>query len=135
MAVYWTDGTFSVVPVKDWMYVRTLGPIGRSLTFTDPQECVANGTYDATLTKIPGPKSQQAAYVKVLAADFKGPTIRTGDLLGDPPKTKGKYIKPYPHPCPACGGWMLQLFSSTEHEGGVCPASLPGFKRGKITIS
>lgn len=27
----------------------------------------------------------------------------------------------YPHKCGVCGGKMVILFSSTEHEGGACP--------------
>lgn len=102
------DGEEVIVKAKDLPPSFT----GRSLTFKSPIDALLDGAImDELADKPPGPKSQEH-FVKV----------RLRDIYGGVPKTAPtKRIPDYPHKCAVCGGRMLILFTSQEHEGGVCP--------------
>lgn len=129
--VHWvsSDGLFGVITAKD------MPPgIGRSRT-RDTEIDAANAPWEAGLTHQVGPGSRNK-FIKVRLADLgvpvqHNPTTGGGGTLGpallDTLKPKNyaqpgkKFIPDYPHTCTVCGGRMLQLFTSQEHEGGVCP--------------
>lgn len=112
-----SDGVWGVIVAKDFP-----GNIGRSKTRDDPQDAL-NATWDAGLTTPVGPGSIQK-YIKVRISDLTGaPRPKISLNPGDYANKKGpKFIPDYPHKCAVCGGKMLILFSSQEHEGGKeCP--------------
>lgn len=116
----YSDNVWAVIPVSDW--VKLPKGIGRSKTFKDPQECWQKGAFDKAITHSPGTASI-ASFVKVPMQIIEAFNAQKTVL---PPTKggKGKVIADYPHKCHACGGRMLQLFTSTEHEGGICPATI-----------
>lgn len=125
MSVIWTspDGLWGVIKAKD----LPLG-VARSKTRDDPT-AAETAPWDPGLLAPVGPGSLNK-YVKVRLSDLPNqlggttrPTIvlRPGDYANGSVTKRGKFIPEFPHTCPLCGGKMLVLFSSTEHEGGVCP--------------
>lgn len=117
--VHWDDGTWGVIEAKDL-------PPGcpRSKTNKTVGDAVKSTSWDPGLTTAPGPKSAND-FVKVRLADlatkapgplaYRGVVSKPKVVVDDPPEKK------YPHKCPTCGGRMLILFTSIEHEGGECP--------------
>lgn len=119
------DGLWGVIVAGD------LPPgIGRSKTRDDPDDAL-NAAWDPGLTTPVGPGSVQK-YIKIRMSDLGAPrpqiVLRPGDYSN--PKA-GKFIPEYPHKCAVCGGKMLILFSSQEHEGGK---PCPGPQEPKITL-
>ena len=93
----------------------------RSKTRDTPLEA-AEAIWDAGMTSRPGPASQHK-FVKVRIADIRGgpaPQIVLRPSAYGPAPAK-RHIPDYPGKCSLCGGGILVLFTSTEHEGGACP--------------
>lgn len=111
------DGVWGVIVAKD------VPPgVARSKTRDDAQDAL-NAPWDPALTTPVGPGSVNK-YVKVKLSDLKIPLPARINLNPAEYKNKkvGKIIPDYPHTCAVCGGKMLILFSSQEHEGGKpCP--------------
>lgn len=122
MSILWTspDGLWGVIEAKD------LPPgVARSKTRDDEQDA-QNAPWDPGLTTPVGPGSIHK-FVKVRISDLphlqSGPkptiVLKPGNYANKPAQ---KFIPEYPHTCPVCGGKMLMLFSSQEHEGRKpCP--------------
>ena len=97
--------------------------VARSKTRDDPKDALT-APWDPALTAPVGPNSIHK-FVKVKMSDLglARPRIllRPGDYAN---KKVGKFIPDYPHTCLICGGPIVILFSSQEHEGGKpCPGS------------
>jgi hypothetical protein len=126
------DGLWGVIQAKD------LPPgIARSKTRDNAADALT-APWDPAQVAPVGPKSQNH-FVKVKLSDlppnfFNGqPPVRPQVVLrpGDYANPKvGKYIPEYPHTCNVCGGKMLWLFSSQEHEGKMpCPGPKAKLRR------
>lgn len=118
--IWWDDGTWAVIEAKDL-------PPGcpRSKTNDTVGDAVKSTSWNPALTHVPGPGSLNK-FVKVRLADLTGAhQYQTPDRVVElkPANFKGRKIPDYPHTCHVCGGKMLVLFSSTEHEGGTCPGA------------
>lgn len=117
------DGRWSVIEAKDF----TPG-IGRSRTRDTPGDAL-KATWDPALITPVGPGSMNK-FVLVRTMDLPGqgklPVASSGYIPGT---VKGsRHIPDYPHRCHVCGGKMLILFSSVEHEGGECPGPVKATK-------
>lgn len=126
MIIHWTspDGLWGVIQAKD------LPPgIARSKTRITIQDAAGAGWDPGNVAPV-GPKSQ-GHFIKVRMSDL-GSLAGTGGArpqvtlipgnYANTGKAVKKFIPAYPHTCPTCGGKMLWLFSSHEHEGGKdCP--------------
>lgn len=126
-----SDGLWGAITGQDYMSLPP-NTVGRTKTGDTPQKAMKN-TWDPANTAPIGPGSL-GKYVKVRLGDLPGhapPPIKInistqnyGSRVGDGPgKIKSRHIPEYPHTCNLCGGKMLWLFTSQEHEGGKeCPA-------------
>lgn len=134
MSIQWTspDGLWGIIQAKD------LPPdIARSKTRSTIAEA-ENAAWDPGNVAPVGPKSQND-YVKVRISDL--PQGYPGAKPGRPQVVlspgnytsgKKKFIPDYPHVCPTCGGKMLWLFTTQEHEGGKsCPGSQKPQRRAR----
>jgi hypothetical protein len=132
-SVYWDDGTFGVIKASD------LPPnCPRSQTNDTVGDAVKSTSWDPARVQPPGPKSA-GKYVKVMLRDL--PKWQAAPGWGSVPQElkpsnfggqgSKKFIPDYPHRCHVCGGRMLILFSSVEHEGGACPGAP---KKGKRVL-
>ena len=117
------DGLFGVITGQDFNDLLAQNPnAGRSKTREDAQKALG-APWEPTLTKPIGPGSI-ADFVKVKISDMPGTGVRPKVILSPGNYTNAKapkFIPEYPHKCLICGGGVLVLFSSVEHEGGVCP--------------
>lgn len=126
-----SDGLWGAISGADYMSLPA-GTVPRTKTGDTPGKAMKN-TWDPANTAPIGPGSI-GKYVKVRLSDIPGhapPPIKInistqnyGSRVGDGPgPIKSRHIPEYPHVCNLCGGKMLWLFTSQEHEGGKeCPA-------------
>lgn len=120
------DGLWGAISGSDYNSVHPAP--GRSKTGDTPQKAMKN-TWDPGFNAAIGPGSV-GKYVKVRLSDLPGhvaPPIKVSispSTYGTRSKSdRQRHIPDYPHTCNLCGGKMLWLFTSQEHEGGVeCPA-------------
>lgn len=121
------DGLFGVITGADYNAVfgqQAPNAPARSKTRDDPQKAL-NATWEPALVKPVGPGSL-GDFVKVRLSDLpnQGPRPQVVLSPGNYTNAKApKFIPQYPHTCHVCGGKMLILFSSVEHEGGACPGA------------
>lgn len=124
------DGLFGVITGADYniLHVNNGIQLGRSKTNKDPQAAL-NSAWDPNFSQPVGPGSL-ANFVKVRLSDIPG-QARPAVILspGNYTAKPKKIISNYPHTCHVCGGKMLILFSSVEHEGGACPGAKPKLTR------
>lgn len=110
------DGLWGVIEAKDYP-----PGIGRSRTRDTPGDALKAPWEGALVTPV-GPGSRNK-FVLVRMMDLPGQgklPVKPGSYI--PGSVGGKKVIPdYPHRCHVCGGRMLILFSSVEHEGGECP--------------
>lgn len=119
----WTsdDGLWAVIPVS-----RLPPGCPRSKTRDTPLDA-ADATWDAGIPSTPGPKSA-AKFVKVRVTDvMRGWGGRPPQQVVLRPSnfaaSNRRVIPNYPGKCGVCGGGILVLFTSVEHEGGACPGA------------
>lgn len=120
------NNVWGVIEAKDYP-----PGIGRSRTRDTPGDAL-KANWEGTLVTRPGPGSTNK-FVKVRLMDLPGygkasSTKSIGEVLNSRAFGGGKVISDYPHTCPVCGGRMLILYSSVEHEGGECPGPAPKAK-------
>jgi hypothetical protein len=126
--VHWDDGHWAVIEAKDWHPGTP-----RTKTNETVGDAVKSQSYDVQLSNVPiGPKSR-AKFVKVLMTDL--PALAAAGALSATAPVAPMALRPsnyggtsskrsipdYPQKCMICGGGILVLFSSVEHEGGTCP--------------
>jgi len=110
----WEDTMFGVIEAGE----LTTPDCPRSKTFSSLKDAMACPPGDVVVRPVlPGPKSRMN-YVKVDKAVYM--LYRSGALNGAVTPAAVPENK-YPHKCPTCGGNMLVLFSTIDHEGGKCP--------------
>lgn len=114
------DGLWGIITGADFNRISQTLIIGRSKTRHTSTDALA-APYDPGLVNPVGPGSV-ADFVKIRLSDIGVParplSLNPADYRD---KNAPKFIPNYPHKCHVCGGKMLILFSSTEHEGGTCP--------------
>lgn len=120
MTIVWDDGEWAVIEGKDWR-----PGLARSKTNDTLADAVKSNSWDPSMANVPiGPKSLNKL-IKVKLVELKQAVARLQVTALRPSNFGGsstkKSIPDYPHTCLVCGGKTLILFSSTEHEGGVCP--------------
>lgn len=118
------DGLWSVLEGIDYP-----PGIGRSKTCPSPGDAL-KAQWEPNLITAPGPKSLLGKYVLVRTMDLTVGLGGIGRVVSPKSYIPGtiagrKHIPDYPHKCLVCGGNIVILFSSSEHEGGVCPGPSP----------
>jgi hypothetical protein len=124
VVVHWVspDGLWGVIEAGDFPADGTRARSKTRDTITD----ASTAPWDPALV-IPVGAGSRSKFIKVKIADLPQDI---GDAIDAIKKLKpanyarpgAKFIPEYPHICPTCGGRMIQLFTSQEHEGGAeCP--------------